>query len=47
MRRSLYHYGVPLIIQDKTFVPQDVATQDSEVGGRLGRVWQSLVPPRL
>jgi FtsP/CotA-like multicopper oxidase with cupredoxin domain len=24
-----YRYGIPLIIQDKTFVPKDVATQDS------------------
>lgn len=27
---GVYNYGIPLIIQDKTFVPQDIATQDSK-----------------
>ena len=26
---GIYHYGIPLIIQDKTFVPKNIATQDS------------------
>jgi len=36
---GVYNYGIPLIIQDKTFVPSDVAVQDSK--------WQysGSVPP--
>jgi FtsP/CotA-like multicopper oxidase with cupredoxin domain len=36
---GVYNYGIPLIIQDKSFVPSDVATQDSK--------WQysGSVPP--
>ena len=27
---GVYNYGIPLIIQDKTFVPTNIATQDSK-----------------
>jgi FtsP/CotA-like multicopper oxidase with cupredoxin domain len=41
-----YHYGIPLIIQDKTFVPKDVAVQDAKwinssypTRGTYGDLW--------
>ncbi len=38
-----YRYGIPLIIQDKTFVPQDVAVQDAKwtdaAWGQYGDLW--------
>jgi FtsP/CotA-like multicopper oxidase with cupredoxin domain len=38
-----YRYGIPLIIQDKSFVPQDIATQDSRwdtiAWGGYGSLW--------
>jgi hypothetical protein len=40
---GVYRYGIPLIIQDKTFVPQDVAIQDSRWDtanwGQPGDLW--------
>ena len=33
---GLYKFGVPLVIQDKTFVPADIATQDN--------TWSTVVP---
>ncbi len=40
---GVYRYGIPLIIQDKTFVPQDVALQDSKWSttnwGQYGDLW--------
>jgi len=54
---GVYNYGIPLIIQDKSFVPQDVATQDSKWDtvnwGAYGDLWfphiyepnQSLTDP--
>ncbi len=39
---GVYKYGIPLIIQDKTFVPTDVATQDSKwnlAWGKPGDLW--------
>ena len=38
-----YRYGIPLVIQDKSFVPKDVATQDSKWDtvnwGTYGDLW--------
>jgi FtsP/CotA-like multicopper oxidase with cupredoxin domain len=54
---GVYRYGIPLVIQDKGFVPQDVATQDSKWDtanwGVYGDLWwphvyeanQSLTDP--
>lgn len=40
---GVYRYGIPLIIQDKTFVPQDVVLQDSKWSttnwGQYGDLW--------
>ena len=46
---GVYFYGIPLIIQDKTFVPKDIATQDNKwnpwrtengiAGGLPGDLW--------
>ncbi len=40
---GVYRYGIPLIIQDKTFVPQDVAVQDAKWDatnwGQPGDLW--------
>ncbi len=40
---GVYRYGIPLIIQDKTFVPQDIAIQDSKWDttnwGQPGDLW--------
>jgi FtsP/CotA-like multicopper oxidase with cupredoxin domain len=40
---GVYRYGIPLIIQDKTFVPQDVAVQDAKwntaAWGQPGDLW--------
>jgi FtsP/CotA-like multicopper oxidase with cupredoxin domain len=40
---AVYRYGIPLIIQDKTFVPQDVVIQDSKwntsIWGQPGDLW--------
>ena len=56
---GVYNYGIPLIIQDKTFVPQDIAIQDSKWDttkwGQPGDLWfphvyepnQSLVDGQL
>lgn len=54
---GVYKWGIPLIIQDKTFVPQDIAVQDSKWDtvnwGTYGDLWyphiyeanQSLTDP--
>lgn len=38
-----YNYGIPLVIQDKTFVPADIAVQDAKwsktTGGTYGDLW--------
>jgi FtsP/CotA-like multicopper oxidase with cupredoxin domain len=40
---GVYHWGIPLVIQDKTFVPWDVAIQDSKWNktkwGQPGDLW--------
>lgn len=40
---GIYHYGVPLIIQDKTFVPENISIQDALWPGRgwgtYGDLW--------
>jgi FtsP/CotA-like multicopper oxidase with cupredoxin domain len=40
---GLHRYGIPLIIQDKTFVPQNIATQDAKWDtnkwGKYGDFW--------
>lgn len=40
---GVYRYGIPLVIQDKSFVPQDVALQDSKWDtarwGTYGDLW--------
>lgn len=40
---GVYRYGIPLVIQDKTFVPQDVAVQDAKWDtakwGQYGDLW--------
>ena len=47
-----YNWGIPLIIQDKTFVPQNIATQDPAwpplaatfpTGGQYGDLWMPHV----
>jgi len=54
---GVYNWGIPLIIQDKSFVPQDIAVQDSQwntaIWGVYGDLWfphiyeanQSLTDP--
>ncbi|WP_052263408.1 chitobiase/beta-hexosaminidase C-terminal domain-containing protein [Geobacter pickeringii] len=40
---GVYHYGIPLIIQDKTFVPQNIGVQDAKwtnpAWGSYGDLW--------
>jgi FtsP/CotA-like multicopper oxidase with cupredoxin domain len=33
---GVYNYGIPLVIQDKTFIPNDIATQDATWGDNTG-----------
>ena len=36
---GLYNWGIPLIIQDKTFVPQNIACQDNKWGTTVTTNW--------
>ena len=45
---GVYQWGIPLVIQDKTFVPQNIAFQDNKWDiGALGGLRRSLCAPYL
>ncbi len=44
---GVYKYGIPLVIQDKTFVPQDIAVQDAKWSATTGLGYGNLWLPHV